>query len=61
MRNVVIIDGVRTGFGRMGGALRHLHVDELATIAIKGLLSKTDILSRTMIDSVLSTIRMNVY
>ena len=52
MRNVVIIDGVRTGFGRMGGALRHLHVDELATIAIKGLLSKTDILSRTMIDSV---------
>jgi len=53
MRNAVIIDGVRTGFGRMGGALRHLHMDELATVAIKGLLAKTDILSRAAIDSVM--------
>ena len=43
MRNVVIVDGTRTAFGRMGGTLRQFYMSELATFAIKGLLDKTQI------------------
>lgn len=46
MRNVVIVDGVRTGFGKMGGSLRQFPMTHLAAIAIDGLLDKTQILER---------------
>ncbi len=46
MRNVVIVDGVRTGFGKLGGSLRQFPMSDLATIAIDGLLKKTEILER---------------
>lgn len=46
MRNVVIVDGVRTGFGKMGGSLRQFSMSDLASKAIDGLLDKTQILER---------------
>ncbi|MEA3221826.1 MAG: thiolase family protein [Thermodesulfobacteriota bacterium] len=41
MKEVVIVDGVRTPIGRMGGTLSGFRPEELATIALKGLLDKT--------------------
>ena len=46
MRNVVIVDGVRTGFGKLGGSLRQFPMSHLAAMAIDGLLEKTEILER---------------
>ena len=46
MREVVIVDGMRTAFGRMGGALRPFTPVQLAGMTIKGLCEKTDILNR---------------
>ena len=46
MRNVVIVDGVRTGFGKLGGSLRQFGMSDLAAKAIDGLLEKTQLLER---------------
>ena len=46
MRNVVIVDGVRTGFGKFGGSLRQFGMSDLAAKAIDGLLEKTQLLER---------------
>ena len=46
MRNVVIVDAVRTGFGKLGGSLRQFGMSELAAKAIDGLLDKTQLLER---------------
>lgn len=46
MRNVVIVDGVRTGFGKLGGSLRQFGMTDLAAKAIDGLLDKTQLLER---------------
>ncbi len=46
MRNVVIVDGVRTGFGKLGGSLRQFPMSHLASMAIDGLLKKTELLER---------------
>lgn len=43
MKEVVIIDGVRTAIGRMGGSLATFRPEELAAFALKGLLEKTKI------------------
>jgi len=43
MKNVVIVDGVRTPFGRLGGGLKQFHTADLAAIAIKELMKKTQI------------------
>ena len=43
MRAVIIVDGVRTPIGRMGGALSPFRPEELAAFALKGLLEKTGI------------------
>lgn len=51
MRDVVIIDGVRTPFGKMGGSLRDYASTELAAVAIKGLLDRVGI-DKLPIDSV---------
>ena len=53
MRNVVIVDGVRTAFGRMGGTIRQFYMSDLAAIAMKGLLDKTGIQERAFVDSVM--------
>lgn len=43
MREVFIIEGMRTPIGRMGGALSSFRPEELAAYAIEGLLKKTGI------------------
>ena len=43
MKEVVIVEGVRTPIGRMGGALAPFRPEELAAMALKGLLDKTKI------------------
>lgn len=40
MKDVYIVDGVRTAIGKMGGTLKHEKPDLLAEKAIRGLLSK---------------------
>jgi len=49
-RDVVIVDGVRTAFGRMGGTLRDHFASQLGQIAFKGLLDKTKIHEKTRVD-----------
>jgi len=39
----VVIDGLRTPFGRYGGALREVRPDDLAALAIRALLDRTGI------------------
>ena len=43
MKNVVIVDGLRTPFGRLGGGLRQFHNVEMGGMVIKGLLEKTQL------------------
>ncbi|MBU0996154.1 MAG: thiolase family protein [Proteobacteria bacterium] len=51
-RDVVLVDGVRTAFGRMGGTIRDFVASELAGIGIKGLVKKTKITDKAKVDSV---------
>lgn len=51
-RDVVIVDGARTAFGRMGGGLRPYTSVQLAGMAIKGLIEKTGILEISSVDAV---------
>ena len=50
MRNVVLVDGVRTGFGKIGGTLKDFTMTDLAAIALNGLLDKTGILERGKVE-----------
>lgn len=43
VREALIVDGVRTPIGRMGGSLSGFRPEELAALALKGLLEKTGI------------------
>ena len=40
VKNVVVVGGVRTPFGKMGGALRQFHMADLTGMAIRGLVDK---------------------
>ena len=51
-REVVLIKGVRTPFGRMGGVLKDFTSTQLAGFALKGLLKKTGIDKKDKIDAV---------
>jgi acetyl-CoA acetyltransferase family protein len=51
-REVVIVDGARTAFGRMGGTIRDFFCSQLGGFALKGLVDKTKILERSRVDSV---------
>jgi acetyl-CoA acetyltransferase family protein len=51
-REVVIVEVMRTAFGRMGGALKDFTAEELGGIALKGLVEKTGITSKAHVDSV---------
>ena len=60
MRNVVIVDGTRTAFGKMGGTLRQFFPADLLGMSIKGLLEKTQLLERGgKVDSVLAGSALN--
>jgi acetyl-CoA C-acetyltransferase len=49
---VVFVDGARTAFGRLGGSLRDFTAEELGSIVLKGLINKTRICERGVVDSV---------
>ena len=51
-REVVIIDGVRTPFGRMGGVLRDFTATELGSFALRGLLDRIKIDKIGRVDAV---------
>jgi acetyl-CoA acetyltransferase family protein len=51
-REVVIVDGARTAFGRMGGTIRDFFCSQLGGIALKGLVEKTKISEKTLVDCV---------
>lgn len=51
MKEVMIVDGVRTPIGRMGGSLSGFRPEELAALALKGLVGKTGI-DPAMVDDV---------
>jgi acetyl-CoA acetyltransferase family protein len=51
-REVVIVEGVRTAFGRMGGTLKDIYASKLGGIGIDGLLEKTKIKEKAHVDSV---------
>jgi len=51
-REVVIVEGVRTAFGKMGGKLKDFTAEELAGIGIKALVNKTKIHEKSHIDNV---------
>lgn len=52
MRNVVIVDGVRTPFGKLGGGLRKFYMTELGAHAVRALLDRTGVQERCGIDCV---------
>ena len=54
MREVVIVDGVRSAFGNFGGGLRTLASVDLAAKVVDGLLEKTGILERGTVDSLIA-------
>ncbi|MBT4269052.1 MAG: thiolase family protein [Deltaproteobacteria bacterium] len=51
-REVVLVEGVRTAFGRMGGTIRDYTCSQLGGMGIKGLLDKTKIAEKAHVDSV---------
>ena len=51
-REVVIVDGMRTAFGRNGGSLRKFYATDLCAAVLKGLTRKTGILERGKVDCV---------
>lgn len=52
-REVVIVDGARTPFGRMAGDLKDIVSSKLGSIAIRGLVEKTGLAERGAVDSVI--------
>lgn len=53
-RNVVLVDGARTPFGKMGGALRTRYMTDLGAAALRGLLARTGLPDRCPVDAVLA-------
>lgn len=54
MREVVIVDGVRSAFGNFGGGLKTLASVEIAAAVVDGLLEKTGILERGAVDTLMA-------
>jgi acetyl-CoA C-acetyltransferase len=52
-REVVFVEGMRTAFGKMGGAMRDITAEELGGIGIKGLIEKTKIHEKAHVDTVI--------
>lgn len=52
MREVVLVDGARTAFGKMGGSLRKIASSDLGAFVCKGLAEKADLFNRAKLDGV---------
>ena len=53
MREVVIVDGVRSIFGKLGGGLRHLASSDIGAFVIQGLVERSGILQRGKVDDLM--------
>jgi len=51
-REVVIVEAMRTAFGKLGGSLKDYTAEQLAGICLKALVEKTKICERTKVDNV---------
>ncbi len=51
-RDIVIVEVMRTAFGKLGGMLKDFTAEELGGIALKGLLERTKIAEKAHVDSV---------
>lgn len=56
MREVVIVDGVRTAVGRKGGALSHYRSDDLAAVVLTELMTRTNVNKREVEDIILGCV-----
>ena len=45
-REIVFVDGMRTGFGRMGGSLRDIYASDLGAMTVKALVERSKIYER---------------
>ena len=61
MREVVIVDGVRSAFTNFGGGLRTLASVDIASKVVDGLLDKTGILERGTVDSLMAGCALGDY
>ena len=52
LRNVVIVDGARTPFCKLGGGLRQFYMTELGGMAVRSLVRRSGILERGNVDCV---------
>src|SRR5678815_3243670 len=52
-RTPVVVDGLRTPFGRYGGALREVRPDDMAAHAIRALLDRTGVEAGAVDDVIL--------
>lgn len=52
MREVVLVDGARTAFGKMGGSLRKIASSDLGAFVCKGIAEKVDLFNRAKLDGV---------
>ena len=46
-REVVLVDGARSAFGKRGGMFKNVDALDLGAHVLKGLLERTDLLNRT--------------
>ncbi len=61
MREIVIVDGVRSAFTNFGGGLRTLASVDIASRVVDGLLEKTGILERGTVDSLIAGCALGDY
>jgi len=52
VREVVLVDGARSAFGKRGGIFKQVDALDLGAHVLKGLLDKTDLLERAEVDDV---------
>lgn len=55
MKNVVIVDAIRTPFGRFGGALKDLSAVELGTHVVKAVMSRSGVSSSEIGETILGS------
>ncbi len=56
MREVVIVDGIRTAVGRKGGALANVRPDDLAAIVLDALMKRTSVPKQNVEDVILGCV-----
>ncbi|MDR3333095.1 MAG: thiolase family protein [Synergistaceae bacterium] len=59
MREVVVVEAVRTAVGKLGGALKDVQAEELASIVINGLVDKTGIDTSTVDEVIFGQVRQS--